>query len=91
MQLYIPMLSQLRYIHTNPGNLSSNNSPVIVRGFIGTSPHLSARSSLLWRLASMHIIDESFHVNLASVQAQFQMGPSYIGNFQSIPLSGEYQ
>ncbi|XP_039272900.2 WD repeat and FYVE domain-containing protein 3-like [Styela clava] len=78
--------SKLRYIHTNPGG-NSANSAIQVRAYVGTPPRLSARSPLLWRLASFHIADDSSFVTASSVATQYQLGPSYIGNFQAVPLS----
>ena len=82
---------QLRYIHNSPGGNSSAvaNAAIQVRGYIGTPPCLSVKSSLLWRVASMHIADDSSYATVANILTQYQLGPSYIGNFQSVQSAGE--
>lgn len=85
--------AKLRYIHNSPGGNSSAvaNATVQVRGYIGTPPCLRTESTLLWRSASMNIADDASFATLTNIVAQYQLGPSYVGNFQSVKmLDGNY-
>lgn len=79
---------QVRYIHSYPDNSAPNNNPVMVQAYIGTPPHMSARSQLKWRFSSLHVADESISAAHNTVQAITSLGPAYVGNFQSISLPG---
>lgn len=86
----IMFVVKIRYINQCPGGNSqqSLNSPIAVHAWVGTPPQLSTVSSLVWRLGSLRIFDEtsSFVANISSIQTE--LGPNYVGNYQSILLPG---
>jgi len=84
-------LFQIRYFSTAPGGSSQQalNSPIAIHGWVGTTPELGGQSTLVWRLASLRVFDEtsSFVPNSSAIQAN--LGPEYVGNYQNTILQGE--
>ncbi|XP_078386858.1 WD repeat- and FYVE domain-containing protein 4 [Cetorhinus maximus] len=81
--------AKIQYIQTFPGtHFSLDSSAVIdVHGIIGTPQIWKRWSSLVWRLGPTCLFEE---VTLPeTVQLIYQLGPSYLGNFQSVYSPGD--
>ncbi|XP_072138983.1 WD repeat- and FYVE domain-containing protein 4 isoform X2 [Mobula birostris] len=78
--------SKMQYIQTFPGvHFSLDSSAVIdVHGLIGTPQIWKQRSSLVWRLGPTYLLEEV--ISSESVEFIHQLGPNYLGNFQSVYL-----
>jgi hypothetical protein len=71
---------KLHYINSS---MQSNQAPssMSIHACIGTLPMFRAQSQVVWRQASCYFFEES--CTQAQVSALFQMGPNYLGSFQS--------
>ena len=81
---------QLRYVHTFSSVAAQQalNQPVAIHAWLGTPTSCAARSSLIWRVASLLVLDEPpLAPNCAALIAK--LGPEYVGSFQNVPLPGE--
>eukprot|EP00117_Sycon_ciliatum_P027901 scpid3277/ scgid22558/ WD repeat and FYVE domain-containing protein 3; Beach domain, WD repeat and FYVE domain-containing protein 1 len=54
--------------------------PVTMNYFVGSLPQQKRVSLLRWRLASMHVIDETLSTSMPA--KMYQAGPNYLGSFQ---------
>ncbi|GCB70942.1 hypothetical protein scyTo_0001414 [Scyliorhinus torazame] len=81
--------AKIQYIQTFPGmHFSLDSSAVIdVHGIIGTPQIWKQRSSLVWRLGPTCLLEEVTPPE--TVQAIYQLGPNYLGNFQSVHSPGD--
>ncbi|XP_067876782.1 WD repeat- and FYVE domain-containing protein 4 isoform X2 [Heterodontus francisci] len=81
--------AKIQYIQTFPGmHFSSDSSAVIdVHGIIGTPQIWKQRSSLVWRLGPTYLFEEV--TSPETVEVIYQLGPNYLGNFQSVYLPGD--
>ncbi|XP_067828723.1 WD repeat- and FYVE domain-containing protein 4 [Heptranchias perlo] len=81
--------AKIQYIQTFPGmHFSLDPSAVIdVHGIIGTPQIWKQRSSLVWRLGPTYLFEEV--TSLETVEVIYHLGPSYLGNFQSVYLPGD--
>ena len=90
IMIFTTIFFQIRYFSTSPGGSSQQalNSPIAVHGWAGTSPEFSGQSTLVWRLASLRLFDEtsSFVPNSSAIQTS--LGPEYVGNYQNTILPG---
>ncbi|XP_072439291.1 WD repeat- and FYVE domain-containing protein 4 [Chiloscyllium punctatum] len=82
--------AKIQYIQTFPGrHFFSDSSAVIdVHGIIGTPQIWKQRSSLVWRLGPTFLFEEV--IPEQNVDLIYQLGPNYLGNFQSVYLPGNY-
>ncbi|GCC39685.1 hypothetical protein chiPu_0023476, partial [Chiloscyllium punctatum] len=78
--------AKIQYIQTFPGrHFFSDSSAVIdVHGIIGTPQIWKQRSSLVWRLGPTFLFEEV--IPEQNVDLIYQLGPNYLGNFQSVYL-----
>uniref|UniRef100_UPI00398F68DA WD repeat- and FYVE domain-containing protein 4 n=1 Tax=Pristiophorus japonicus TaxID=55135 RepID=UPI00398F68DA len=80
--------AKIQYIQTFPGmHFSLDSSAVIdVHGIIGTPQIWNQSSSLVWRLGPTYLFEEV--TSSQTVGVIYQLGPNYLGNFQSVYLPG---
>nr|CAB3264215.1 neurobeachin-like protein 1 [Phallusia mammillata] len=81
-------ISKLRYINAYPGANTQQAvyTPFAVHGWIGTPTCCAARSSLVWRISSLLIVDELSQLSNNSAAIQWKLGPEYVGSFQNTLL-----
>ncbi|XP_078055406.1 WD repeat- and FYVE domain-containing protein 4 [Mustelus asterias] len=81
--------AKIQYIQTFPGmHFSGDSSAVIdVHGIIGTPQIWKQQSSLIWRLGPTCLFEEVSPPE--TVQAIYELGPNYLGNFQSVHSPGD--
>ncbi|XP_069741447.1 WD repeat- and FYVE domain-containing protein 4 isoform X2 [Narcine bancroftii] len=79
-------ISKMQYIQTFPGTqISLDSASVIdVHGLIGTPQIWKQRSSLVWRLGPAYLLEDV--ISAEKVKVIYQLGPNYLGNFQSVYL-----
>lgn len=63
------------------GGSASSASAAFVNGFIGSLPQLRLQLRSAWRQGAFHLIEEPSSSTFVSVV--YNLGPAYIGNFQS--------
>ncbi|XP_078284484.1 LOW QUALITY PROTEIN: WD repeat- and FYVE domain-containing protein 4 [Rhinoraja longicauda] len=78
--------SKMQYIQSFPGmHFTLESSAVVdVHGLIGTPQMWKQRSSLAWRLGPTYLLEEA--ISSETVEVIYQLGPNYLGNFQSVHL-----
>lgn len=81
---------QLNYISANIGASDANpNANLTVYAYVGTPPCWRRQSNLRWQQGPLHFIEEP--LTSSSVQEMHQLGPNYVGSFQTPPSPALYQ
>ena len=61
---------------------SASPSSNSIHGIIGTLPMFRLQSPVIWRQANCYLFEDIFQ--LATVINLYQLGPNYLGSFQSV-------
>lgn len=74
---------KLHYINSfNMNSSSASPSSNSIHGIIGTLPMFRLQSPVIWRQANCYLFEDIFQ--LATVINLYQLGPNYLGSFQSV-------